>query len=66
MTGSPQPEFIVSRDGCAVELRVQGETVFTFLSRNALESLLDRGQVARRAMEESTMENPRNERTMDP
>lgn len=46
MTGRTQPEFIVSRDGRAVELRVQGETVFTFLSRDALEAFLDRGQAA--------------------
>ena len=44
--GRPQPEFIVSCDGRAVELRVQGETVFTFLSREALESFLERGREA--------------------
>lgn len=46
MTTRPQPEFTVSRGGRAVELRAHGETVFTFLSRDALEAFLDRGRSA--------------------
>ena len=46
MSDRPQPEFTVSRDGRAAELRVHGETVFTFLSRDALEAFLTRGREA--------------------